>query len=322
MKIIVLGGTGFIGRHICEKLLRAGHEVTVPTRKLENARHVQMLPRLQPVACSVHDPAALAALVQGHDALINLVAILHGSEAEFDKVHVQLPRSIVAACRAAGVRRLVHISSLAAAPDAPSHYLRSKGRGEQVFLESGLPVSILRPSVVFGEGDRLLNVFASLQRLFPLVPLAGATAQFQPVWVEDVAQAAVQLVQAKDSQYDSKQFSSGEGSGHNIYELAGPAVMSLRDLFELAGRCVGAQRPILALPPSLGRLQATIMEYMPGPALMSRDNLDSMRVPSVASGRWPGLRELGITPTGIEAVAPLYLKPANRLDRLRRDAAR
>lgn len=322
MKIVVLGGTGFIGRHICEKLVRAGHEVTVPTRKLENARHIQMLPRLQPVACSVHDPGALATVVQGQDAVINLVAILHGSEAEFEKVHVQLPRSIVAACQAARVARIVHVSSLAAAPDAPSQYLRSKGRGEKVLLESGLSVCILRPSVVFGEGDRLLSVFAALQRLLPLVPLAGASAQFQPVWVEDVAHSAVQAVLTNHSQNKSKLARFGESQGSEVYELAGPEVLTLRDLFELAGRSVGLRRPIIALPASLGRMQAMTMEYMPGPTLMSRDNLDSMKAPSVATGHWPGLRALGITPTGIEAVAPTYLKQANRLDQLRRNASR
>lgn len=322
MKVIVLGGTGFIGRHICEKLVQAGHEVMVPTRKLENARLIQTLPRLQPIVCNVHDAAALSAAVSGHDALINLVAILHGSEAEFERVHVSLPRSIVAACKAAGVARVVHISSLAASVDAPSRYLRSKGRGEQVWQDSGLDVCILRPSVVFGAGDRLLNVFAALQKIFPFVPLASAQAQFQPVWVDDVAQAALRCLGLNDSQNESKVSRFGEGQKAKIFELAGPATMSLRDLFELAGRCVGAQRPIWPLPASLGRLQAACMEYMPGPALMSRDNLDSMKSPSIASGQWPGLRELGITPTGIGAIAPLYLKTSNRLDHLRQNAAR
>jgi uncharacterized protein YbjT (DUF2867 family) len=197
MNIIILGGTGFIGRHICEKLIRAGHRITVPTRKLENAREIQMLPGLQPMACNVHDTAQLASAVKGHDVLINLVAILHGSEEEFNRVHVQLPQSIVAACKAGGVKRIVQMSSLGAALSAPSQYLRSKGRGEQVFADSGIDVTILRPSVVFGEGDKLLNVFAQLQQSFPVVPLAGSDAQFQPVWVEDVAQAVVNVMTGK-----------------------------------------------------------------------------------------------------------------------------
>ncbi|MFM7330450.1 MAG: NAD(P)H-binding protein, partial [Brachymonas sp.] len=161
MKIIILGGTGFIGRHICEKLIRTGHEVTVLTRKVENARPIQMLPGLQALRCSVRDLQQLTQAAMGHDALINLVAILHGNEEEFERVHVALPQTIVAACKAAGIARVVHMSSLGAAMDAPSAYQRSKGRGEQVFVESGLDVTLLRPSVVFGDGDKLLNTFAS-----------------------------------------------------------------------------------------------------------------------------------------------------------------
>jgi uncharacterized protein YbjT (DUF2867 family) len=322
MKIIILGGTGFIGRHICEKLVRAGHEVTVPTRKLENAREIQTLPRLQPVLCNVHDAAQLAQAVAGHEVLINLVAILHGSEAEFERVHVALPQSIVAACKAVGVKRVVQMSSLGAALDAPSQYLRSKGRGEQVFASSGLDVSILRPSVVFGEGDKLLNVFASLLQNFPIVPLASSAAQFQPVWVEDVAQASVQLALGSNYQNNSELSNTHVGKSPKIYEACGAKVLSLVELFELAGRCVGVSRPIVPLPDTLARMQAWMMEKMPGPTLMSRDNLDSMKSPSVATGKLPGLRELGIVPAGIEAIAPTYLQPKSKLDQYRKSASR
>jgi uncharacterized protein YbjT (DUF2867 family) len=322
MNIIILGGTGFIGRHICEKLVRAGHRITVPTRKIENAREIQTLPGLQPVRCNVHDTAQLTAAVKGHDVLINLVAILHGSEEEFNRVHVQLPQTIVAACKAAGVPRMVQMSSLGAALDAPSRYLRSKGAGEQVFAQSGFDVTILRPSVVFGEGDKLLNVFAQLQQSFPVVPLAGSEAQFQPVWVEDVAQAVVNVISGLHSQNNSTPSPIYKGLLPKTLEIAGPSVLSLRQLFELAGRCVGASRPIVHLPDGLARIQAWMMERMPGPTLMSRDNLDSMKAPNIASGKRPGLRELGIEPTSIEAIAPLYLKPASKLDQFRKHASR
>jgi uncharacterized protein YbjT (DUF2867 family) len=322
MNIIILGGTGFIGRHLCEKLIRAGHRVTVPTRKLENAREIQMLPGLQPLTCNVHDAAELATAARGHDVLINLVAILHGSEAEFERVHVKLPQTIVAACKAAAVPRIVQMSSLGAALDAPSLYLRSKGRGEQVFLESGLDLTILRPSVVFGDGDKLLNVFAQLQQAFPVVPLAGRSAQFQPVWVEDVAQAVVNVLQGVHYENNSASRSIDPGYMPKTYEIAGEKVLTLRQLFELAGRCVAASRPIVHLPDGFARIQAAMMEVMPGPTLMSRDNLDSMKSPNVASGKLPGLRELGIAPSGIEAIAPLYLKQSNKLDNFRKHASR
>ena len=322
MKIIILGGTGFIGRHICEKLVRAGHEVTVPTRKIENAREIQTLPLLQPLRCNVHDAAQLAQVVSGHEVLINLVAILHGSEEEFERVHVALPKSIVAACKAGGVKRIVQLSSLGAALDAPSQYLRSKGRGEAVFDGSGLDVCILRPSVVFGEGDKLLNVFAQLQQAFPFVPLAGSEAQFQPVWVEDVAQAVVTLALHHNYKIDSASRSIYAGKVPKTFEITGDKVMSLRQLFELAGSAVGASRPIFHLPNGLARMQAWAMEKMPGPTLMSRDNLDSMASPNVASGKLPGLRELGIEPAGIEAIAPTYLSPKRKMDLFRKGASR
>jgi uncharacterized protein YbjT (DUF2867 family) len=322
MNIIILGGTGFIGRHLCEKLIRAGHRITVPTCKLENAREIQMLPGLQPIACNVHNAAQLTQAAAGHDLLINLVAILHGSEDEFNRVHVQLPQSIVAACKAAGIQRIVQMSSLGAALDAPSQYLRSKGRGEQVFADSGLDVTILRPSVVFGEGDKLLNVFAQLQQNFPFVPLAGSEAQFQPVWVEDVAQAVVNVITGGHYKNNSTPRTMYNGKSPKTFEIAGLQVLSLRQLFELAGRCVGASRPIFHLPDALAKIQAGIMERLPGPTLMSRDNLASMKSPNVASGKLPGLRELGIEPSSIDSIAPQYLRPTNRLDQFRKSASR
>jgi uncharacterized protein YbjT (DUF2867 family) len=327
MKIVVLGGTGFIGRHVCEKLAAAGHHITVPTRNLSSSKMLAMLPGLHLLECDVHHAAQLAAAVAGHEILINLVAVLHGSEARFEQVHVQLPRLIVAACQSAGVQRIVHISALGAALDAPSRYLRSKARGEAVLIDSGLPLALLRPSVVFGAEDKLLNLFAQLQQLAPVVPLAGADAQFQPVWVEDVAQAVVVL--ATDSRYrnnsclrsTNKDMVAKTPLNTNILEACGPQVLSLRALFAIAGQCVGAQRPILPLPMPLARLQARVMEHLPGGPLMSRDNLDSMQVPSIATGHYPGLDCLGITPSSLHAIAPTYLGTARTLDGYRKSAS-
>lgn len=309
-QILVLGGTGFIGRHLCEQLIRAGHRVTVPTRKLENAREIQMLPGLLPIACDVHDAQQLSQAAAGHDVLINLVAILHGSAAEFERVHVKLVHTIVQACKAAGIKRVIHMSSLGAAEDAPSQYSRSKWRGDQVLLQSGLDVTLLRPSVVFGAGDRFLNMFASLQRVFPIMPLACADAQFQPVWVQDVAQAVLAVL-AQD-----------KSNAHPVYELVGEQIFTLRQIVQLAGLCAGVSRPVIGLPAALAQLQATMMEFMPGPTLLSRDNLASMQRPNIASGKLPGLRELGIEPASLAAIAPTYLRPHSKLNTLRQSASR
>jgi uncharacterized protein YbjT (DUF2867 family) len=293
-KVLVLGGTGFVGRHVCEKLQRAGWSVTVPTRRAVNAAAVQHLPRLTVIEADVHDPAALARLLPGHDAVVNLVAILHGSEAAFERTHVELPRKIAAACQASGVRRLVHVSALGVSEDGPAKYQRSKARGEALLRAAGLDLTVLRPSVIFGAGDRFLNLFAQLQAVFPVMPLAGASARFQPVWVEDVASAVVACLQDANT------------VGHT-YDCAGPDVLTLADLVRLAGRHGSRARPVFPLPMALGRLQALMMELAPGEPLMSRDNVDAMRVDNIATGQNPGLAALGITPASVHAIAPGYL---------------
>ena len=291
---LVLGGTGFVGRHVCEKLQRAGWSVTVPTRRAVNAASVQHLPRLTVIEADVHEPAALARLLPGHDAVVNLVAILHGSETAFERTHVELPRKIAAACLASGVHRLVHVSALGVAEDGPARYQRSKARGEALLRAAGLDLTVLRPSVIFGAGDRFLNLFAQLQAVFPVMPLAGASARFQPVWVEDVASAVVACLQ-------------NPASAGRTYDCAGPDVFTLADLVRLAGRHGSRARPVWPLPMAVGRLQALMMELLPGGPLMSRDNLDAMRVDNVASGQHPGLADLGILPASVHAVAPTYL---------------
>lgn len=300
--VLVLGGTGFVGRHVCEKLHREGWHITVPTRHARKAALVQHLPRVTVIEADVHDARALAGLMQGQQAVVNLIAILHGSEAAFDRVHVGLPRSIAQACRSAGVRRLVHISALGVATDGPSRYQRSKARGEDALRAADLDLTVLRPSVIFGAGDRFLNLFARMQAVAPVVPLAGADARFQPVWVEDVATAVAASL---------RDDAAGRGTIGQTIECAGPEVLTLRDLVRLAGRCGSRERPVIGLPLSVGHWQAALMELMPGEPLMSRDNVAAMRTPNVASGSLPGLTSLGIAPASVGTVAPTYLNDRN-----------
>jgi uncharacterized protein YbjT (DUF2867 family) len=308
-RILVLGGTGFVGRAVCERLAAgsASQRIVVPTRRAQRASELRALPTVEVVQADVHDDAALARLVAGCDAVVNLVAILHGSAAAFDRVHVQLPRHMAQACRAAGVQRLVHVSALGVGEGAPSNYLRSKTAGEYVLEQSGLQLTLLRPSVIFGAQDNFLNLFAGLQALAPALPLAGSQARFQPVWVDDVAAAIVTALQHADT--------IGK-----TYECTGPTVYTLAELVRLAGRWSGHERPQLPLPAAIGRLQALVMECLPGTPLMSRDNIDSMKTPNIATGRLPGLAALGITASALEAVAPGYLGAQSgraRLEKLR-----
>jgi len=315
-RILVLGGSGFVGRHVCEQLARMGWQVTVPTRRAINASSVQSLPGLTVLEASVHKEADLARLMPGHDAVVNLVAVLHGSEARFENVHVELPAKISHAMKKAGVSRLVHVSALGAETQAPSMYLRSKARGETTLQGAGLQLSVLRPSVVFGAEDKFLNLFADLQAVAPFMPLAGSGTRFQPVWVADVAGAVVACLKQPST--------IGQ-----TYELCGPDVMTLAELVQRAGQWAGVNhgqgRPILPLPNWVGWLQAAAMELAPGEPLMSRDNLASMKVDNVATGRLPGLSALGISAASAAGIAPGYLGhrgPRSKLNRWRASAGR
>lgn len=295
--IAVIGGSGFIGSFVIKKLVERGCAVKVATRRRERARHLTMLP-IDVLETDVHDPARLAAFIAGADAVINLAGVLQSHRGtpygpEFARLHVELPRRIAAACRAKGVRRILHMSALGAASNGPSMYQRSKGDGEKVMLEQpDLAVTIFRPSVVFGPGDHFLNMFATLLRTFPVIPLAGATARFQPIFVRDVADAFGNTLDL-------------DRAVGKTYELGGPTVYTLEELVRLVGRIISKQRRIIALPDALARVQAGVFEMLPGEPMLSRDNLDSMKVPNVMSG--PLDPDLGIQPASIAAVAPDYL---------------
>lgn len=313
-QVLVLGGSGFVGHHVCEKLVRHEVHVTVPTRRWANAQNLLIYPFMDVLELDVHDEAALTRAVAGHDAVVNLVAILHGNQAAFDKVHVALPQKLARACIANGVKKLVHISALGADgqhPEAaPSMYLRSKSQGEAVLMaaagrgmQTAFDLTILRPSVMFGAEDKFLNLFARLQKHLPIMPLAGANARFQPVWVEDVASAVVKSLERGGIESPS--------NAPHVLELCGPDLFTLKELVQLSARLSGIRegrgRPVLALPRWLGRLQARLMELAPGQPLMSRDNLDSMQRDNVASGKLPGLQSLGITPSALMPIASDYL---------------
>lgn len=296
--ILLVGGSGFLGGHVARRLAAQGHSLTVPTRHRERARHLIVLPTVEVVETDVHDEARLAELVAGQDAVINLVGILHSRYGlpygpDFARAHVELPRKIAAACRAAGVRRLVHVSALNADAHGPSQYLRSKGEGEAALraAEEALDLTLFRPSVLFGAEDAFLNLFARLQRLAPVMPLGNPKARFQPVYVEDVAQAIVACLDRRDA--------VGQA-----YCCCGPRVYTLAELVRYVGEQIGKPRPIIALPEALARIQAGLLELLPNPP-MSVDNLDSMEVDSVCPGG--DLLPFGATPAALEAVAPEYL---------------
>jgi uncharacterized protein YbjT (DUF2867 family) len=293
--VLVLGGSGFVGRHLAAALAADGIKVTVPSRRRERAKHLLPLPTVDLVEADIMAPGALEALARGKQAVINLVGILHG---DFERVHAELPRRVVAACRACGVGRLLHMSALGASTNAPSEYLRTKARGEEAALAAAdLAVTAFRPSVIFGPEDAFLNTFAELARVFPVLPLACPQARFQPVYVTDVAHA---MRHALD-----------DLSTHGkTYELCGPRQYTLKELVELVCGMTGRQRVVIGLSDRLSYWQAFVMEKLPG-KLITRDNLRSMQVPNVCAGGFP----FGIRPQALEAAAPAYLAPAGPRER-------
>lgn len=300
--VCILGGTGFVGRRLATRLARGDHELRVLTRA--RFRHTDMLliPGLTLMQADVHDPEKLAAAFADCDAVVNLVGILNERGhrgAGFRRAHTELACKVAAACREAGVRRLLHMGALNAAPDAPSHYLRSKGEGiASVLAAKDLEVTVFDPSVIFGPGDSFLNRFAVLLRRVPLLfPLAFSVARFSPVYVGDVAEAFALCLERR------------AGIGRRL-ALCGPRVYTLRELVDYTARLVGVRRLILGLPRWAAWLQAACMEWLPGKPF-SLDNYRSLTLDSVCSEN--ALPGLGIAPTPLESVAPLYLGvPARR----------
>jgi NADH dehydrogenase len=308
--VCIIGGSGFVGKHIANLLTTQEISLRIPTRHRERAKELLVLPTVDVVEANVHDDATLDRLLIGMDAVINLVGILHG---DFRSAHVELPRKIVAACNRNGIARLLHMSALNAGIDRPSAYLRSKGEGERIVMASGLMTTIFRPSVIFGPGDSSINLFAKLARWLPVLPLASPDAKFQPVFVENVAHAFAASLTAPNTFGQS-------------YDLCGPKCYTLRQLVEYAAHVTGHDPVIIGLNDGLSYLQALMMEFLPG-KLMTRDNYYSMKVDSVCdSGALSNFAEVWrIRPTELEEVAPLYLAnrmPRERYDRYRNRAGR
>ena len=316
-KIVVIGGSGFIGSHVTARLAARGARVIVPTRRFDRAKHLIMLPGVEVIEADVRDDVLLRALLAGADAVINLVGVLHSRPGrpygpDFMAAHVTLPRRITAACADVGVPRYLHMSALGAAIDGPSMYLRSKADGELAARAAPeVAATIFRPSVVFGAEDQFLNLFARMQKFMPLVALAGADAAFQPIYVGDVAQAFVNALALP-------------GTCHQVYCLGGPRIYTLSELVRIAGQLAQCPRPVLALPPSLANVLAWLTEHLPGPTILSRDNLDSMKIDCVIDPAIESLTAdaLGIKLTALEAVAPRYLAPEQRFDQYRSRAGR
>lgn len=299
LKICVLGGTGFVGRRLVARLAGMGHRIRVPTRSRARNRRMLVLPTVTLVTEDVHDPATLERAFEGMDAVINLIAILNerGNDGSgFRHVHTELAEKVIAACRARSVHRLLHVSALNAdAEKGPSYYLKTKGEAENALrAQSGetLAWTIFQPSLIFGAEDSFTNRFARLLRFAPVLPLARPDSRFAPAYVENVAQAIAQAIEDR-------------ATHGQTYQLCGPRVYTLREIVEFLRKTLSLRRWVIGLPDAASRLQAKVMDFVPGKPF-STDNYLSLTVDSVCQEN--GFAHFGIEPHSLEGIVPQYLR--------------
>lgn len=289
-RLIVLGGSGFIGQHVLRRLIEDGYRVTALVRSESSFKRIDSF-SVETKTVDHTNAKDLANCFEGHDAVINLVGILHEtSSSTFKAVHEELPKKILQQCQASQVPQYVHMSALPADSElGPSRYLYSRGRGEDVVhsQDPRVAVTSLRPSLVFGPGDHFFSSFKSILRWMPILPLACPNARFAPVFVGDVAEAIVRVV-ADPQEFLNKRI-----------DLCGPASYSFRELIDLLIKAMNCRRLIIEMPDALAKIQALILGSLPT-KIFTTDNYLSLQVDSVSSNN--GIFELGITPTSLEQV--------------------
>lgn len=295
--VTVFGGSGFIGRRLVTRLLEVGARIKIAAR---DPKAVTLPPgqgsgSVETVKASINDDGAVRAAIAGSTAVVNLVGILHeGGGQSFAGVHVDGAKRVAAAAKAAGARRLVHMSALGASANSPSLYARTKAAGEAAVREAFREASIVRPSIVFGPEDDFFNRFAAMAKISPALPLiGGGTTRFQPVYVEDVAAAIARLAQ-------------DDTTAGKTYELGGPGVYSFRELMEMMLKVKKIARALVPIPFFVAEIQGTFLQMLPTPPL-TRDQVELLKTDNVLGGAAPGLVALGITPTPLETVLPTYL---------------
>jgi NADH dehydrogenase len=310
--VTVLGGSGFIGRYLVQRLARRDWIVRVAVRRPDRALFLKPMGavgQITPVAASLRHEASLATAVAGADAVVNLVGILYPSGPQtFAAIHVDGAARAARVAKAAGVKTFVQMSALGADSAAPAEYARSKAAGEQAVRALLPDAVVVRPSIVFGPEDAFFNRFAAMARFFPALPLiGGGKTRFQPVYVGDVAEALLRTVE-------------DAASAGKTYELGGPRIYSFRELLELMLQEIGRRRLLVPVPFAVAKLQAFFLEWWPVPPL-TRDQVRLLERDNVVSGAALTLADLGIRPTAVELVIPGYLaryRPGGRfVDRAR-----
>ena len=317
--VTIYGGSGFVGRYIARRLAKAGWRVRVAVRRPNEAMFVKpygVVGQVEPVFCNIRDDASVAAVMTGADAVVNCVGILaEDGRNTFGAVQAEGATRIARIAAEQGVARMVHVSAIGADAEASSLYSRTKAAGEAGVLSHMPGAMILRPSIVFGPEDQFFNRFAALSRLGPVLPVVGAGTRFQPVYVDDVAQAAVKGV-------------LGEAPG-GIYELGGPDVNTFRELMEQMLQVIRRRKLIVNIPFPVARAMAlgfdtlNFVSFGLIPAQITRDQVKNLARDNVVSDGAKGLGDLGITPTALEAVLPDYLwrfRPSGQYEEIKESA--
>lgn len=296
--VSVFGGTGFLGRRLVQRLAAEGTRVRVVVRHADRARSALRaagLDRVTVFGADVRDPVAVAAAVAGVDTVVDAVsAYIETAGVTFEAVHERGAETLAREAAAAGVARFVLVSGIGADLESGSPYIRARGRGERAVQQAFPGTTIVRPSAMFGPGDALFGTIAHLARLLPVLPLIGdGHTRLQPVYVEDVAEAIARIL-------------ADPGTAGLTYEVAGPTVYTLRELFRIALRIIGKRRLLMPVPFAVAEVQARLFELLPNPPLTT-GQVDLLKADNVASGTLPGLRELNILPKAVEDIVPTYL---------------
>ncbi|MDB4111039.1 complex I NDUFA9 subunit family protein [Yoonia sp.] len=317
--VTIFGGSGFVGRYIARRMAKEGWRVRVAVRNVNEAMFVRpygAVGQVEPVFCNIRDDDSVAAVTNGADAVVNCVGVLDETgKNTFAAVQAEGAARIARIAAAHGVSRMIHISAIGANSDADSAYSRTKAAGEAGVLEHMPNAVILRPSIIFGSEDQFFNRFAGMSRLGPILPVIGADTKFQPVYVDDVAAAAVQAVVGK--------------APAGVYELGGPDVHSFRELMQLMLGVIRRRRLIVNTPFWMARIMASAFVIgrmlsfglVKGP--VTKDQVANLSIDNVVSEDAQGFDALGIHPTAMEAVLPDYLwrfRPSGQYDAIKESA--
>ena len=316
--VTIIGGSGFVGRYVARRMAKDGWRVRVAVRNPNEALFVKpygAVGQVEPVFCNIRDDASVAAVVDGADAVVNCVGILaEVRKNTFDAVQAEGAGRVARIAAEAGVAKLVHISAIGADAESESEYAKTKAEGEAAVLTAFPSAVILRPSIVFGTEDEFFNRFAGMTRFSPVLPVVGGNTKFQPVWVDDVAQAAVAAV---------------DGDAAGVYELGGPDVATFSELMQTMLKVIHRRRMIVNIPFGVANIIAGVSGVVQTlslgivPAQITKDQVINLRSDNVVAEGSKGFADLGIVPTDLEAVLPSYLwrfRPSGQYDAIKDSA--